>query len=119
MLKPRMRVYSIDATEDILNLFHLLLQDFIAPQAAHAPRTQPKSRWKHLGRCEDRGSPVQGMTAVVDRGTAFRRVVDSTEILPFAGSHFWTCLRGAGRAVGEESDNNGIGFLYKEAPKLV
>ena len=45
--------------------------------------------------------------------------MDGAKILPFGGAHFVACYRGAGRGVGEESDNYGVCLLNQEAAKFV
>lgn len=59
------------------------------------------------------------MTAVVDGGAAFGRVVDGAQVLPFRGAHFGTGLRRAGGCVGEEGYDDLVCFLDEEAAELV
>ena len=59
------------------------------------------------------------MAAVVDGGAGFGRVVHGAEVLPFARAHFGAGLGGAGWGVGEEGDDDGVGFLDQEAAELV
>ena len=49
----------------------------------------------------------------------FRGLVYGAEVLPFAGAHLRAGLRGAGRGVGEEGDDDGVGLLDEEAAELV
>lgn len=59
------------------------------------------------------------MTAVVDGRAGLGRVVDGAEVLPFGGSHFVACCRGAGGGVGEEGNDYGVGLLDQKAAELV
>lgn len=59
------------------------------------------------------------MAAVVDRRARFGRVVDRAEVLPFARSHLGAGLGGARRGVGEEGDEDVVGFLNEEAGEFV
>lgn len=59
------------------------------------------------------------MAAIVDGGARLGRVVDGAKVLPFGGSHFVACCRGAGWGVGEEGNNDGVGLLDQKAAELV
>jgi hypothetical protein len=59
------------------------------------------------------------MTTIVDGAAGLRRVVYCTEILPFRCPHFRTALSRAWGCVGEEGNEDVVGFDGKEAAELV
>lgn len=59
------------------------------------------------------------MAAVINGGAALGWIVDSTEILPLAGTHLRAGMGAAGWSVGKEGDNDGVGLLDQEAAELI
>ena len=59
------------------------------------------------------------MTAIVYGAAGFRRVVYRAEVLPLGGTHFRTAGCRAWRFVGEEGNDDVVGFDGEEATELV
>ena len=72
MLKPRMSIYSVDSTEDILNLFHLLLQHLITTKGClHSPIPNPSRDGNIFDDVRTVAAQSRVVTAVVNRGASF------------------------------------------------
>lgn len=54
---------------------------------------------------DDVGSPVEGVTAVVDSTAAFRLLMDGAEELPFGGAHLGTCARTTWWSIKKEAND--------------
>lgn len=65
------------------------------------------------------GSPVQGVTAVVDGAAALGLLVHSAEELPFGSAHFRARARTAWGGVEEEANDQGVALRDEEAAELI
>lgn len=59
------------------------------------------------------------MATVVNGTTGLGRIMNCTQVLPFRSTHFRTSDCGARRSVGEERNDDVIGFDGEEAAELV
>lgn len=107
-----MRKDAVDAAEHVRQLAYLLVRGI-------GFGAEGQAAGEVLGRGQSVGGPVERVAAVVDSATRLGWIVHGAEVLPFRGAHLGACLGGAGRIVGEEGDEDGVGVLGQEATQLV
>jgi hypothetical protein len=77
----------------------------LAPVLHPIPIPQAKPTGEYLLTSNNIRSPIERMTAIINRAARFRGLVYRAQELPFAGAHLGAGLRGAGRGVEEEADD--------------
>jgi hypothetical protein len=112
MLKPGMGEYAMQPAEHIDEILdtHILTVVVIMDD---------KAAGEDLLVGHNVGSPVQGVTAVVDGAAALGLFVHSAEELPFGSAHFRARVRTAWRGVEEEANDQGVALRDEEAAELI